>query len=203
MWMMKTRVVDEHREARQFVLYHTLSRVADPVVVLGDSIVEASTLPRSICGHPIVNGGLGGASTASDLANWLAAALDGKRAALIMVSLGTNDALRSAPKADPEFAKRYGALLAQLAKLTPKLAVMEIPPLEARGRMTPEIREEAMAIIDQYNSTLPQVARESGATFVALPTMTQPHTIDGVHLSATGYASWDSAVTQAATAICG
>ena len=66
---------DEHRRVRQLILYYTLSRVDDPIIVLGDSIVEASTLPTSICGHPIINAGLNGASTASDLGGWLARAL--------------------------------------------------------------------------------------------------------------------------------
>jgi hypothetical protein len=70
-WPRKAAVVDDHRQARQFVLYATLRRMDDPVIILGDSIVEASTLPRSVCGHAIVNAGLNGASTASDLGSWL------------------------------------------------------------------------------------------------------------------------------------
>jgi hypothetical protein len=57
------------------VIQSTLARVDDAVVILGDSIVEASTLPRSLCGHPIVNAGVGGASTASNLGSMLLEAL--------------------------------------------------------------------------------------------------------------------------------
>ena len=42
---------DSHRLSRQLVLHYTLSRTDNPIVVLGDSIVEASTLPRALCGH--------------------------------------------------------------------------------------------------------------------------------------------------------
>jgi lysophospholipase L1-like esterase len=199
----KAEAVGEHRAARQLVLHYTLSRVDDPVIVVGDSIVEASTLPRSTCGHAIINAGLNGASTASDLGNWLTLALDGKRASLIVVSLGTNDALVSAATSEQSFGDRYGALLVQLSKLTPQLAVLEIPPVEAQGRMTVELQNEATSTINNYNSALPSVARRSGATYVALPAMPRPHTIDGVHLDSGGYLAWDKAVMQAAAKICG
>jgi len=201
-WARKPDVVDEHRHVRQLVLHYILSRTEDPVIVLGDSIVEASTLPRSICGHAIVNAGLGGASTTSDLGNWLSQALGSKRAALIVVSLGTNDALVSAATGRQSFGDRYGALLAQLSKLTPQLAVLEIPPVEAEGRVTDAMRNEVITTINDYNAALPDVARRSGATFVALPAMLRPSTIDGVHLSSGGYQAWENAVIQAAERIC-
>jgi lysophospholipase L1-like esterase len=193
----------DHRLARQLVLYYTLSRVNDPIIVIGDSIVEASTLPKSTCGHSIVNAGLSGASTASDLGNWLAPTLDGKRAALIVVSLGINDALASAPQSKANFEDRYGALLALLSKLTPQLAVLEIPPVEAQGRMTVKMQDEVMRTVNAYNSILPDLARRNGATFLALPAVPKPYTIDGVHFNSDGYLAWDKAVMQAAAMICG
>ena len=202
-WTTKREVPDEHRQARQLVLYYTLSRISDPVIVIGDSIVEASTLPRSICGHSIVNAGLNGASTASDLGNWLARALDGKRAASIVVSLGVNDALASAPQSKENFEACYGALLALLSKLAPRIAVLEIPPVEEQGRMTFKMQDEVMQTIKTYNAILPDLARRHGATFVALPAMPKPHTIDGVHLNSNGYLAWDKAVMQAAGTTCG
>jgi GDSL-like Lipase/Acylhydrolase family len=199
-WASKPDAADEHRKARQLVVYYTLSRVDDPVIVLGDSLVEASTLPRSICGHPIVNGGLNGASTASDLGGWLAPALDGKPPALIVVSVGTNDALAS--RSPAEFTDRYGMLLKQLSKSAPRVAVLEIPPVEAQGRMTVEMRNEASASIERYNVILPDLARHNGAAFVALPAMPSPHTIDGVHLNAGGYQVWDKAFGAAPGEVC-
>ena len=56
-WLRREASPDDHRTSRQIVLYYTLSRVDDPVIVVGDSIAEASTLPRSLCGHAIVNAG--------------------------------------------------------------------------------------------------------------------------------------------------
>ena len=201
-WAIRREAPDQHRQARQLILFYTLSRVSDPVIVIGDSIVEASTLPRSICGRPVLNAGLNGASTASDLDRWLAPALDGKQASLIVVSLGVNDALTPSPQSKQSFESRYGALLTALSKLTPKLVVLAIPPVEAQGRMTATMRDEVMANVDAYNSILPDLARRNGAAFVALPAMPAPHTIDGVHLNSEGYLQWDKAAMQAASMVC-
>ena len=143
----------EHRIARQLVLHYTLSRVDDPIIVLGDSIVEASTLPRSACGHAIVNAGLSGASTASDLGGWLTPALANKRAFAIIVSLGTNDALTATPISKQAFEARYASLLNELSKLTPHLFVVEIPPVETRERLTEDMQKEAMATIRDFRSS--------------------------------------------------
>jgi lysophospholipase L1-like esterase len=82
------------------------------------------------------------------------------------------------------------------------VVVLAVPPVEARNKVTAEARDELMRSIDSYNSALPGLAKNSGATFVALPPMSDPHTIDGVHLNAAGYSVWDAAVLQAAASIC-
>jgi lysophospholipase L1-like esterase len=199
--LRKETIADSHRQARQLVLHYTLSRLDSPIIVLGDSISEASTLPRTVCGHPIVNAGLNGASTASDLGPWLIDALDGKPAAAIVVSLGTNDAL--AARSAQQFQASYSALLAQLSKQTPHLFVLGIPPIEVLGRVTVEVQSEVTGRIGDYNSGLPGLAEKGGASFVALPSMPKPYTIDGVHLNAAGYAVWEQAILQKVSAVCG
>ncbi len=189
-----------HRQARQLVLYYTLSRSDSPVVILGDSISEASTLPRTLCGHPIVNAGLNGASTESDLGAWLIDALDGRQAAAIVVSLGTNDALDG--RSPQQFQSNYGALLDQLKGSTPHLFALAVPPIEVLGRVTAERQTNAMAGINAYNSGLPALAETHRASFIALPSMPKPHTIDGVHLNAAGYAMWEQAILQKASTLC-
>jgi lysophospholipase L1-like esterase len=130
------------------------------------------------------------------------ACIDGKRAALIVVSLGTNDALASDPQGKQKFADRYGVLLTQLSALTPRLVVLQIPPVGAQGQMIFALRDEAMRAINEYNSVLPDLAKRGGAAFMALPTMSDPYTIDGVHLNTSGYLAWDQAVLQGAAMIC-
>jgi lysophospholipase L1-like esterase len=200
-YFRKQSISDSHRQTRQIILYYTLSRVDNPIIIVGDSIVEASTLPRELCGHAIVNAGLDGASTTSDLGTWLIDVLDGKPAAAIVVSLGTNDALGAA-RSRPQFEANYSALLAQLSKATARVIVLAIPSIDVLRRVTSEM-SEAMGRINDYNSALPELSAESGATFAALPQMPTPHTIDGVHLSAAGYQIWDQAVLQGASALCG
>lgn len=52
----------EHSEVRVAVIRSQLSRVEKPVIVMGDSIVEQALLPVSLCGHPVINAGIGGAN---------------------------------------------------------------------------------------------------------------------------------------------
>jgi len=195
LWRSRQAGFDDHRASRQQILYYTLSRTDDPIIVLGDSIAEASTLPRSLCGHAVVNAGLSGASTVSDLGNWLSGALAGQQAALIVVSLGTNDAL--ALRSQQAYETDYGKLLAQLSTMASRVVVLAVPPIEARSKVTVQMRDELMRSIDGYNAVLPSLARNAGASFVALPPMPDPYTLDGVHLNAAGYAVWDAAFCKA------
>jgi lysophospholipase L1-like esterase len=188
-WPKHEIVIDTHGPRRQFVIRSTLARVENAVVVLGDSIVEASTLPRSLCGHAIVNAGIGGALTASNLGSILTESLGNRRAALIVVSLGSNDA--AIPNSVERYRSNYRALLTELAALTPRTAVVAIPPPEAGLE---EAKKVSLATIDGYNAILPALAEEARATFIALPAMPERHTLDGIHLNAAGYEIWDKAI---------
>jgi lysophospholipase L1-like esterase len=197
-WPRHQVMPDAHRATRQFVIQSTLSRFDDAIVVLGDSIVEASTLPRSSCGHAIVNAGIGGASTASHLGAVLAEALGNRRAALVVVALGTNDA--AIPNSVAQYRSNYQSLLAELAALTSRSAILAIPPPEPGLE---EASKVSVAVIDSYNGILPELAKEARAEFIPLPSMPERHTIDGIHLNAAGYAIWDKAVLQGIeTALC-
>ena len=190
-WPKHQAVRDTHGATRQFVIRSTLARVDDAIVILGDSIVEASTLPRSLCGHPVVNAGIGGASTASHLGSILSEALGNKRAALVVVSLGTNDA--AIPDSVAQYRSNYRALLTDLAALTPRSAIVAIPLPEAGLE---EANKVSAAVIDSYNAVLPGLAEEARAMFIPLPTMPEQHTLDGIHLNAAGYEVWDKAISQ-------
>jgi len=192
----------EHRATRQQVLYLTLSRTAAPIIVLGDSIVEAAMLPPSACGHALVNAGLSGASTASDLAGWLTPALGESRPFAIIVSLGANDVPTETPGNAGGFASRYEALLRELSKLTDRIYFLEIPPMEARARMTPDQAKVAMATISSFRATLPELARRTGATLLPWPDVQAPFTLDGVHLNAEGYRAWNEAIQHGTALAC-
>jgi lysophospholipase L1-like esterase len=199
-YLRKETNADSHRQARQLVVHYTLSRLDQPIVILGDSVTEASTLPRTYCGHPVINAGLNGASSYSDLATWLSEALDGRRAAAVLVALGTNDALVG--HSALAFETNITSLLAKLASVTDHIAVLGIPSIEVRGNVKAQLQKETMGRIDAFNALLPALAGKSGASFVALPPMPAPHTIDGVHLDAAGYAVWDDAVMKGVSGAC-
>jgi lysophospholipase L1-like esterase len=196
-------VGSDHRAVRQHVVYLTSSRSDAPIIVLGDSIVEAAPLPLVACGHALVNAGLSGASTASDLARWLKPALGASRPFAIIVSLGVNDALTATPDSPEAFAGRYEALLRELSELTGRLYFVEPPPVEARERMTPAMAKAVMATVGGYRSVLPELAKRTGATLLPFPDVQAPFTIDGVHLNEPGYRAWDQAVQQGLALACG
>jgi len=148
-------------------------------------------LPRSLCGHAIVNAGIGGASTASNLGSFLSESLANKRAALVVVSLGTNDAAMS--HSVEQYGSNYRALLTELAALTPRSAVAAIPLPEAGLE---EAKKVSTAVIDSYNAILPELAKEARLIFIPLPAMPERHTFDGIHLNAAGYGVWDRAILQ-------
>jgi lysophospholipase L1-like esterase len=190
-WPKRPVIVDTHGPTRQLIIASTLARVDDAIVVLGDSIVETSTLPRSLCGHAIVNAGIGGTSTASNLGSILSDSLGNKRAALVVVALGTNDA--AIPNSVERYRSNYRALLTQLAALTPRRAIAAIPPPEAGFE---ESKKVSVAAIDSYNAILPALAEETFSIFIPLPAMPEHHTLDGIHLNAVGYKVWDKAILQ-------
>jgi lysophospholipase L1-like esterase len=191
--LAETAVIpDIHGTTRQRIIAWTVARLDDPLVILGDSIVEASTLPRSLCGHAIVNAGIGGASTASQLGSFLSESPGNKRAALVVVWLGANDAaIRHSVE---QYSSNYCALLTELAALAPRSAIAAIPPPEAGLE---EAKKFSVALIDSYNALLPQLAKEARALFIPFPAMPERHTLDGIHLNAVGHEVWDKAILHA------
>jgi len=193
-----------HRNLRQIVVHYTVARLDDPIIVLGDSIVEAATLPPSACGHPVVNAGLAGATTTSDLAGWLKGALGTRRPFAIIVSLGVNDVLTfSTPDATAVFAGRYEALMRDLSKLTERTFIVEFPPVEAHDPFTPAMAKAAMAVITGYRAALPKIAQNTGATLLPLPPLEAPFTLEGIHLNAAGYGAWERAIQRGMELACG
>jgi hypothetical protein len=190
-WPRKPVILDNHGPTRQLIIASTLARVDDAIVVLGDSIVEASTLPRSMCGHPIVNAGVGGASTESNLGSLLTQSLGDKHVALVVVALGTNDAGIS--NSVERYRSNYRTLLGTIAALTPRTAILAIPQPEGGFG---EAKKAGTALIDSYNAILPELAKEVGALFVSPPAMPERHTLDGIHLNMAGYEVWDRAILQ-------
>ena len=98
----------EHSDVRQFMIRAHLARAVSPVVVFGDSITEAAVLPGAICGHAVVNAGIGGIG-ADELLKVAPSLLEGKSPALVVVAIGTNDA-HSTPGREHQFSEAYATL---------------------------------------------------------------------------------------------
>lgn len=179
---------------RPLLIKSALKDAKDPIIVLGDSIVRQAQLPRTLCKRPVINAGIDGSTTSSGLAGMLKKAIGDKKAALIVVSLGINDA--EALDSVESYKKNYTALLTALKTMTSRLAITTVTSLEA-GK---EAGHRTQPTLDGYNAALPDIARESGAAVIPMPPMPAGFTSDGVHLSASGAAVWTKAISDGVTA---
>ncbi|WP_426433801.1 SGNH/GDSL hydrolase family protein [Bradyrhizobium genosp. P] len=185
-----------HAQIRQWVIRQHLMRAKDsPVIVLGDSITEAAPLPPSICGHVVINAGVGGASVASTLAAFpsiLGEARNGEQggtqAALIVTALGTNDAYPTT--SESTFRANYAHLLEIAGQHAQHLAVAGVPSIDPKGALTVDAGLSAH-VADGLNNALPAVAASAHASFIDMRGE-EMSTNDGVHLSPAGYERWAS-----------
>jgi lysophospholipase L1-like esterase len=187
----------EHSVVRQFMISAHLARAVSPVVVFGDSITEAAILPGAICGHAVVNAGIGG-SGVDELLREAPLLLKEKSPALVVLAIGTNDA-HATPEREQHFRDAYIELLHRLVLLAPKIAVANIPPVDPKGPLTAAVGIDA-SLIERYNLILPKLAEDAGAAFIdlnkAVSAEGATETIDGVHLAPRTYGRWEAALLQ-------
>jgi lysophospholipase L1-like esterase len=192
-----TTVAHEHSDVRLFMIKAHLARATNPIVVLGDSITEAATLPEAICNHPVVNAGIGGAGVAELLAV-APSLLRDKAPAPVVVAIGTNDA-RASEGQEERFNASYARLLRSLAGVSSKLAVANIPQVSPDAPLTLAAHLDP-ALVDRLNQALPNLADTAGASFIdlhkALAANGQPAMFDGVHLAPATYDLWDAAMLK-------
>jgi hypothetical protein len=124
-----------HNVVRQFIVRSTIAQKPDAILFVGDSITEAALLPESICGHPVINAGLGGAHTASYLDFAKLTIPSDLKSPLIIVALGTNDSTSIGAKWDSPLAPAYSKLADFLQPHADKLLFVGIPPIEMSGAL--------------------------------------------------------------------
>ena len=187
----------KHTAVRDFIIQSQLAQVKDPIVFIGDSITESAFLPATICGHPVVNAGLGGATarTYLQIANGTLSTL---KAPLIIVAIGANDAQIAARKAPP-FPQSYNALVKFLKPHAEALVLVGIPPLEMTEPLASEYFDKAAS--EENDRAIMAVAARNSIPFADVrSTMTgEKLTVDGVHLNPDGYRGWMTAVSAAAS----
>jgi lysophospholipase L1-like esterase len=182
----------EHVDARTFIIRSKLSRATEPIVVLGDSIVEAADLPASICGHAVINAGIGGTTIGYFVRN-AALLLREVRPSLVVLAVGINDA-SSGGQADRivSFREAYRATLQSLPAVP--VAVATITPI---GPDASKLLFDA-SLVDRFNDVIRQFAKAH--TLVDLhKVLTGNFTIDGIHLNADGYKLWNAEIVAAVT----
>ena len=182
-------------DVRAFMVRSQLAQTTSPVIVIGDSITEAALFPSSVCGHTVVNAGIGGMTAGSYLAQFQQITTN-QPMDLAVIALGTNDA-SSISNAETGFAASYVALADFVAKDAPKTIFVGIPPIDANGALAKGYFNLDSA--SRINDTIHNLARDRKIGFVDLRTeMTGPNlTVDGVHLDRAGYQLWSAAMLSA------
>jgi lysophospholipase L1-like esterase len=174
-------------DVRLFAIRSQLAQADAPVIVIGDSITEGALLPSSICGHTVVNAGVGGMNAAGYLP--FAKQFLTKEAALIIVALGTNDSTIISPEwsvVEP----RYSDLLDLLAQHTHNLVIAGIPPFDMTGALAKDYFKPALG--DGNDAAIRRIAANRKLSFVDLRNDISGMglTVDGIHLNAAGYTRW-------------
>jgi lysophospholipase L1-like esterase len=182
-------IQNERLQIRSIMIKSQISQADDPVVFVGDSIVEAALLPQDIDGHRTVNAGIGGTTPQLYLSlireTGLLNGLNSAHA--IILSIGTNSAKETPPFR--YFEGNYLALVENLRQKTKNLVLVAVPEIESSRELDP-------AKIAEINATIKATASRLGLRFVDMPHI---KTMDGVHPNAEGYKTWLSRIVSGLT----
>jgi lysophospholipase L1-like esterase len=170
---------------RYLAIREVIRITPSPVIVFGDSIVEAAPLPATICGTQIVNAGVGGADIRY-FVRFSNELLGSSAPKLIVLAVGINDAHEDT---FPFFRSRYQEAVVKLAHRAPVLLATIAPPQP--GTFTQMIRPE---MVPRFNETIKEIAGQRPVIDLN-EHMTGPNlTTDGIHLNAQGYTLWTTAI---------
>jgi len=178
-------------EVREFIIRSQIRQAPSPIVIIGDSITEAALLPESICGHRIVNAGIGGLA-AANYAELVSGLFDGVHVHLMVVAIGINDAQKLAGGG---FETSYNLLLQTIEPKADRIILAGITDIN-QGALAEYFDAQRSNVI---NSTIEQIAKKRSLPFINLRRQKQSAdaTIDGIHLSASGYSAWLNSITSA------
>lgn len=159
-----------YSDKRELLIEVALFGVDSPIIILGDSITERAHLPRSACGHPVINAGIGGLRI-SDFDDIAVRLLSGNSAFMVVIALGAND--RGSARAHEDYLR----LIERVRPFSPRLLGISVAP------------------DDETIAGIRSAAERSNIPFIVpgIPTGSRD---DAVHLNADGYASWIPALMQ-------
>jgi lysophospholipase L1-like esterase len=165
-----------------------LRATSQPTVMFGDSLTGGG-LWDEWYGPNVLNRGIGGEDTREAVTR--AADIAALHPSRVFIMLGTNDYRRISPK---ETRRNIGKIIQDIQERSPRSEIFIesiLPPAE-RSRI---------AWVGQVNDGLHSVAEERHARWINLvpsfsdgPFIFRSFTVDGVHLSAAGYAVWRQAL---------
>jgi lysophospholipase L1-like esterase len=168
-------------------------------VLIGDSLVESATFSSTLCGLPVVNAGLAG-SRASDVLLLLdEMSRIGISPALIVISVGINNAI------DPDrraFTETYPEIIRRAQALAGKVFVVTLAPIADSGSIADVVDRTQLPDIRQ---TIRQTAQDHSVPIIdvsALDAQDRPWIEDGVHLGPDGYVRWIGAIESVVSRWC-
>ena len=168
----------DHSDVREFMIRAAIAEAQQPIVVIGDSITEMAPFSRQICGHTVVNAGVGG-MTIREAKRLVGPVLDERGAFLVVLTVGANDA--ASPRAREDF-----AALIEATK-----------PLSARPLVAATASPNA-----QTNREIGAAAAAAGVHFVDPELPPGSKMADGIHYTARGYSAWLPAIEAAIAKEC-
>ena len=180
------RAFDGFQQVRVKTIQTQLDQVRGPyIVVMGDSHAERLFLP-SLCGLPVVNAGLSGA-TLSDVLDLARKITLPRQAQAVLISAGTNDiwVKRSPESAEAEnrFQRGLDSLKRLLAGWSERRALIAIPPVADKEELS---FPRAAAV--RYSAMLSRSCEPRGCLYLDLfgeaADIREPRSpfSDGVHL---------------------
>jgi lysophospholipase L1-like esterase len=172
---------------RFYAIKAEIGQTPDAVIVLGDSIVQGATLPKSICGHGVVNAGVVGAAV-EYFERHAAELLGSSRPVLIVLAVGINDA---SPKMAKQFRLRYQKTVASLSRVAP-VAVATITPVRS-GNGSIGYDPKLVPPLNDAIKTTPNVR---AVIDLNKPLSSANWTTDGIHFGPEGYALWIQALLE-------
>lgn len=163
------------------------------IVFIGNSITNMHEWCEAFPDHRVINRGVSGAVSDEVLAN-LKTILAGKPAKAFLM-IGTNDLATSGINNAAHVARNVRTILQRFREESPRtqLYLQSILP----SRLRP------LALLQEANDSLRNICKEMQVPFVDLwgrlisVSQDDTHTLDGLHLTASGYAIWCNAIAEA------
>jgi lysophospholipase L1-like esterase len=179
------REIGSFGKVRMKTIQAQLDQVYEPyIVVMGDSHAERMYL-ATLCGLPIVNAGIAGA-TAGDVLALAENVTPPRKAAALLLSVGTNDILAKrhpeTDEAERNFKADLKALGDRLVAWSDRRALIAIPPVARKE----EVNFPRVAAA-RYSAMLEHTCEQGDCTFLGLfaplsPSEADATSSDGVHM---------------------